>query len=229
MTMTVSGEGSSAPVATPADDDNADKIRGRIPKFAWGYVRGQYEIAKRTYEDIGNEFNCTPSAVFYVVKQARDRDIPATLDAPDATKLEAQRTAQRARAALDRVVANANREFAQKHADIKPAPAPQPDPLSQLDNFPLTKRYLTAAGEAGKLLMAWETDRSEANWLAMEEKMKEVRKADAAVQIARYQKPATPPAAPSAVAAPVLVAAPSAAPVQPEETVESDLILDKAV
>lgn len=198
MTMTESGDSISVPMTVTAEEDGADKIRGRIPKFAWGYVRGQYELARRTYEDIGTEFNCTPSAVFYVVKQARDRDIPATLETPDPSRMEAQRTAHRARAALDRVVANANREFAQKQQEVK---APAPDPMAQLDNFPLTKRYLTAAGEAGKLIMAWEADRSEANWLAMEEKMKQVRKADAGIQIARYQAaPTPPPAMPAAPA-----------------------------
>lgn len=186
----------SASETATAYDDASDKIRGRIPKFAWGYVRGQYEIAKRTYEDIGNEFNCTPSAVFYVVKQARDRDIPATLEAPDASQPIQNTTALRARAALDRVVANANRAFVQKQAEVQPPP---PDPMAQLDKYPMTKRYLTAAGEVGKLIMAWEADRTEANWQAMEDKMKDVRKADAAIQIARYQTP-SPASANTAVA-----------------------------
>jgi len=68
--------------ACAAELSDSDKIRGRIPKHAWGYVRGQYELKNRTYEEIGKEFNCTPSAVFYVVKQATLREIEATLELP---------------------------------------------------------------------------------------------------------------------------------------------------
>ncbi len=72
-------------------DDAREKIRGRIPKSAWGYVRGQYEQAGRTYEDIGNEFNSTPSAVFYVVKQARDRGVEPSLEKPSDEVMQAAR------------------------------------------------------------------------------------------------------------------------------------------
>lgn len=85
-----------AVLRTPEADSQSEKIRGRIPKAAWGYVRGQYELAEKTYEEIGREFNCTPSAVFYVVKQARDREIPATLDRPSDDVLAAARSAERA-------------------------------------------------------------------------------------------------------------------------------------
>ena len=69
--------------AASTETDSSEKIRGRIPKSAWGYVRGQYEIAGLTYEEIGQEFNCTPSAVFYVVKQATLREIAPTLERPE--------------------------------------------------------------------------------------------------------------------------------------------------
>ncbi len=72
-------------------ENPAEKIRGRIPKAAWAYVRGQYELAGRTYEDIGNEFNSTPSAVFYVVKQARDRGIEPSLEKPSDEIMQAAR------------------------------------------------------------------------------------------------------------------------------------------
>jgi hypothetical protein len=99
------GENMSDPAVTITTDstDAAEKIRGRIPKAAWGYVRGQYELAEKTYEEIGREFNCTPSAVFYVVKQARDREIPATLERPTDDVLAAARSSE---ATLDKAKDN---------------------------------------------------------------------------------------------------------------------------
>ena len=84
--------------AASTETDSSEKIRGRIPKSAWGYVRGQYEIAGLTYEEIGQEFNCTPSAVFYVVKQATLREIAPTLERPEPSLSE---TANNAAAVRD--------------------------------------------------------------------------------------------------------------------------------
>jgi hypothetical protein len=71
-----------------ATSDDKDKIRGRIPRQAWAYVRGLYELKGLTYEQIGNMYNSTPSAVFYVVQQARKLEMEPTLTAPTAEELQ---------------------------------------------------------------------------------------------------------------------------------------------
>ncbi len=74
--------------STSSADQDGGKIRGRIPRQAWAYVRGLYELLGMTYEQIGDMYNSTPSAVFYVVQQARKNEIEPTTEAPTAEMLQ---------------------------------------------------------------------------------------------------------------------------------------------
>lgn len=82
------------------DDMEVDKVRGRIPRADWGYVLGQYRMAERTLQSIGDEYGAKPSAIHYVVKQAGkladEGNLEPTLEKPEGNEAEASAAMKRA-------------------------------------------------------------------------------------------------------------------------------------
>lgn len=190
--------------AASTDTDSAEKIRGRIPKSAWGYVRGQYEIAGLTYEEIGQEFNCTPSAVFYVVKQAALREIPPTLERPSPSLSE---TATHM-AAIDRDnqwAARKVREVTQQQpAPHKPSQvelmAQQAESLLEDETC---KRLFDAASKVIMEFTAMRAGPDETAKKQAKDALHELRRAAASVELKIETTPNTP-SAPRPVRAPEL-------------------------
>lgn len=170
----------------PAEDarqNNQDKIRGRIPKSAWAYVRGQYELAGRTYEDIGNEFNSTPSAVFYVVKQARDRGVEPTLEKPSEEVMQAARGSSEPRPARSK-------------AEAAPSVVEQ---MAQQANAMLTnegcKRLFDATSDTIVSFVGFEAEPNEQGKKLVKEALHAVRRALASLELKVEMTPLLPASA----------------------------------
>jgi hypothetical protein len=170
---------------TSAEDlreKNSDKIRGRIPKSAWAYVRGQYELAGRTYEDIGNEFNSTPSAVFYVVKQARDRGVEPSLEKPSEEVMQA------ARGSLEPRVARSRSE--------SPAKSSAVEQMAQQANAMLTnetcKRLFDATSDTIVSFVGFEAEPNEQGKKLVKEALHAVRRAMASLELKVEMMPLLP-------------------------------------
>ncbi len=168
--------------ARVTDLSDSDKARGRIPKHAWGYVRGQYELANRTYEEIGKEFNCTPSAVFYVVKQASIRAIEPTLELPkDDT----------AKAEINRIMANskATSQWAARKVEtvVEPKGPSQVELMAQQANAMLEdehcKRLFAATSKTIVDYVAFKAAPEEAAKKEFKEAMHELRRALASIEL----------------------------------------------
>lgn len=131
----------SAETGTEAD---APKKRGRIPQSAWPRILERHR-AGVTLSAIAREFDCTPSAISYIVRKAEAAGIePAesTFDAPDApdapaatmtattTEPEAMEARMEARTTEVRPEESKQPETAEPApAPVRPAPAPPPRPM----------------------------------------------------------------------------------------------------
>ncbi|MFZ4761327.1 MAG: hypothetical protein ACOYK8_00730 [Alphaproteobacteria bacterium] len=57
-----------------SDNEKSARKRGRVPHGDWPFVLYRYRHGD-TLSAIGKDYNCTPSAIFYVIKKAEDEGV----------------------------------------------------------------------------------------------------------------------------------------------------------
>jgi hypothetical protein len=165
-----------------ATSDDKDKIRGRIPRQAWAYVRGLYELKGLTYEQIGNMYNSTPSAVFYVVQQARKLEMEPTLTAPTAEELQTPVKRPRKRRTDTLAWARA----AVKRPAISEASAEQAQAILA---DPTAKRVFETTSKLLLDYTAWNEQPSDASENTLKESVREALRAISKIEITIATRP----------------------------------------
>jgi len=191
---------------TVQHEDSRDKVRGRIPKGAWSYVRGQYELAGRTYQEIGDEFNCTPSAVFYVVKQARDREIEPSLERPSEDMMRAARAGEKVtgeKTAGEKISERATNDFSWASRKVRDVTAPaqpsQVEKMAEQANAMLTnetcKRLFDATSNTIVSFVGFEAAPDNNSKKMAKDAIHEVRRALASLELKIEMMPLSAPQA----------------------------------
>ena len=178
----------------PAGDANAKRPRGRIPRGAWGYVLGLYDQANETLKMIGDRFGVEPSAVHYVLRQAREKGLEPTLTAPssdlmatprrliDGRQMPREKKAQQASAPAS-VTASAIRIV---------EPQPTVDlAMAEASRSPLAKRVMDSSAEIINAILHFEKDPTRENSHKLDEARKTGLRAMAAIEIWLHQMNAT--------------------------------------
>lgn len=156
--------------------------RGKIPRIAWGYVLGLYDQAHETLKSIGDRFGVEPSAVHYVLKQARLQNLEPSLEAPSAGAL-ADASSRRA-AVLPRT---------ERLPRLVPAAPPPPlapmvnEAVEEVSRSPLVRRVFDSSAAVLNAILAFERDSSRENSQKLDEARKACSRALAAVEIWAHQ------------------------------------------
>ncbi len=133
----------------PSDINNADaggaeqeapKRRGRIPQSAWPHILERHRSGA-TLSAIAREFDCTPSAISYIVRKAEASGIePAAAPEPAPVAAEPQ-AAEEAEATASAPASEAEKpEVPAPVAEAAPPPAPSPAASSPPPPSPVVER-----------------------------------------------------------------------------------------
>ncbi len=195
---------SPADSAAPESDvaEAAKRPRGKIPRHAWAYVLGLYDRAHETLKSIGDRFGVEPSAVHYVLKQARLQNLEPTLEMPESDTLAVlpprRAPIPRQNVRMPQIV----------HPAAPPAPPPVDAAVEEVSCSPLARRVFDAAAAIINAMLAFEQDPSRENAQQLEETRKIGSRALAAVEIWTHQMTALQSKQPSAAPVPGTPAAP---------------------
>ncbi len=196
---------------TPTDDvsylDDSKRPRGRIPRGAWGYTLYLYDHKRETLKEIGDRFGVEPSAVHYVLRQARQKNIPYSREVPTAEILAKPRREIESRAAnLSQmpVTDDGKRHFTKTTTITLPAQEAAPsvekqadETFAELNKSPLAKRVFDCSAEIINAILSFERDPSRENAVKLEETRKSGSRALAAIEIWMHQMSATMSAKPT--------------------------------
>lgn len=176
---------------------DGERPRGRIPKGHWAYVRGLYEVKGLTFKEIGDEYGCTPSAVFYVVKQAQRQDLEPTLDMPtQEASNEINRIMRQAKATDGWAKSKVHQVIA------KPAQPSQVELMAQQANDMLqdekARRLFDASSETILGYVGFMSEPTEANRQRAKDSLHSLRRAVAGLELAIETKPLQQPKAETA-------------------------------
>lgn len=165
---------------------NGKKVRGRIQNAEWGYVLYQYKNNKRTYEEIGDEFGCTPSAVFYVVKQAELRGVEPVAERPVISANEGARAINRI-SQNSQWAANKVRAAVANEQPAAPARPSQVDMMAEKAKAMLEDEVAQRVFDRmSKLLISWNDFKSEptaASKQVVKDSVKEALRAASAMEL----------------------------------------------
>lgn len=130
--------------AEAGTEPEAPKRRGRIPQSAWPHILERHR-AGATLSAIAREFDCTPSAISYIVRKAeasgiepaaaptaepvesKDAETETVADANEAAPVEAEAPVQQEQ---PEAVPQAVEPVAEATAPVQPEPAEEPPPAA---------------------------------------------------------------------------------------------------
>lgn len=189
------------------DLDDSKRPRGRIPRGAWGYALYLYDQKRETLKEIGDRFGVEPSAVHYVLRQARQKNIPHSREVPTAEILAKPRREIESRTAnllLMPTFEDDKRHFSKTAAMTLPAQQAGPsvekqadETFAELNKSPLAKRVFDSSAGIINAILSFEHDPSRENAAKLEEARKSGSRALAAIEIWMHQMSATVPPKPA--------------------------------